>query len=44
VCVCVPLYLLCFIKNMFVVINCTRLKFTFGIIEIIGFVGCFRGR
>jgi hypothetical protein len=37
--VCVPLYLFCFIKNLFAVINCTRLKYTFGIRAIIGFKG-----
>jgi hypothetical protein len=37
--VCVPLYLFYFIKNLFIVINCTRLKYTFGIRAIIGFWG-----
>jgi hypothetical protein len=38
-CVCVPLYLFYFIKNIFAVINCTRLKSTFGIRVVIGFRG-----
>jgi hypothetical protein len=38
VCVC-TIVSFCFIKNMFSVINCTLLKSTFGIREIIGFRG-----
>jgi hypothetical protein len=38
VCVCVVSFLF-FIKNPFAVINCTRLKSTFGIRAIIGFRG-----
>jgi hypothetical protein len=38
VCVCHCIFSI-FIKNMFVVINCTRLKSTFGIRAIIGFRG-----
>jgi hypothetical protein len=39
VCVCVIVYFLIFIKNMFVVINRTRLKSTFGIQVFIGSKG-----
>jgi hypothetical protein len=38
VCVCHCIFYV-FIKNPFAVINCTRLKSTFGIREIIGFRG-----
>jgi hypothetical protein len=38
VCVCHCIFSV-FIKNLFVVIYCTRLKSTFGIREIIGFKG-----
>jgi hypothetical protein len=38
VCVCHCIFFV-FIKNLFAVINCTRLKSTFGIREIIGFRG-----
>jgi hydrogenase maturation factor len=34
VCVCVPLYIFRFSKNMFVIINCTRLKSTLGVIDV----------
>jgi hypothetical protein len=38
-CVCAICIFYVFIKNPFEVINCTRLKSTFGIREVIGFRG-----
>jgi hypothetical protein len=39
--VCAIVSFFVFIKNLFVVIYCTRLKYTFGIRDIIGFKGTF---